>query len=106
ARVKFFESLDRLHLRRMDHVVCVSEGQAAKVRRAGVSRQRLSVIHNAIDMKRFNGPKKSLRVSLTGLFVKPPRFLVAAAGRLSPEKGFGVLVDAAARVLERNRSVG
>src|SRR4051794_30298293 len=35
-KVRLNESLDRLLLRGMDRVVCVSEGQAAKVRRAGV----------------------------------------------------------------------
>src|SRR5271157_1017037 len=35
-KVRIYEALDRACLRRMDRVVCVSEGQAAKVRRAGV----------------------------------------------------------------------
>jgi len=35
-KVRCYEALDRLHLRMMDHVVCVSNAQALKVRRAGV----------------------------------------------------------------------
>ncbi len=33
-KVRVYEALDRVCLRRMDRVVCVSEGQAGKVRRA------------------------------------------------------------------------
>ena len=36
----------------------------------------------------------------------PPARIVGAAGRLSPEKGFEVLADAAARVHRRDPSVG
>src|SRR4051794_4226685 len=46
-KVRLNEALDRLYLRRMDRVVCVSEGQAARVRRAGVPAGRVVVIRNA-----------------------------------------------------------
>src|SRR6185437_11358572 len=39
-KVRLYERLDRFHLRWMDHVVCVSEAQAARVRRAGVRPER------------------------------------------------------------------
>jgi hypothetical protein len=66
-RVRMYERLDRLVLRWMDCIVCVSHAQAARVLRAGV---------------------------------------VGAAGRLSPEKGFGVLVEAARQVVRTNPGVG
>src|SRR3954447_4135669 len=43
-KVRAYESLDRWHLRFMDHVVCVSAGQAAKVRRCGVPEHKFTVI--------------------------------------------------------------
>src|SRR5262249_12385819 len=43
-RVRLYEMLDRRVLCWMDRVVCVSEGQAVKVRRAGVADQKISVI--------------------------------------------------------------
>src|SRR6266542_1220167 len=52
-KVRLYEWLDRINLRWMDRVVCVSEGQAEKVRRAGVEPDRARVIRNAIDMMRF-----------------------------------------------------
>jgi glycosyltransferase involved in cell wall biosynthesis len=83
----------------MDRVVCVSEGQAAKVRRAGVAADRLTVIHNAIDASRFDRLDESAGDQLRALFPDSEGPIVGAAGRLSPEKGFADLVDAAAIVV-------
>ena len=40
------------------------------------------------------------------LFAKPPRILIGSAGRLSPEKGYSVLVESAAIVLRANPEAG
>src|SRR5271157_634652 len=90
----------------MERVVCVSHGQAAKVRKAGVARRKVVVIPNAIDSARFALPDQAARSDLEGLFPRPVRRIVGAAGRLSPEKGFSDLVDAAAMVCGRDPEVG
>jgi glycosyltransferase involved in cell wall biosynthesis len=105
-RVRLYERVDRLHLRFMDHVVAVSEAQAARVRRTGVRAEKLTVIHNAIDPERFVDPDPRYRAKLEKFFRAPRRHIVAAAGRLSPEKGFDVFLTAAARVLEAQPEVG
>jgi glycosyltransferase involved in cell wall biosynthesis len=105
-RVKLYESLDRWSLRRMDRVVCVSKGQAEKVRAAGVKKEKISIIHNAIRPERFDRVKPEYRDKLKEFFPKAPELIVGAAGRLSPEKGFGVLVDAAAEVARQMPNVG
>ncbi len=105
-RVRLFDRLDRLNLRWMDHVICVSEGQARKVDKAGVPLQKLSVIPNAIRMERFAQPEIQYQEKLRALFPNPPQFIVGAAGRLSPEKGFEVLIDAAAEVIKDCPEVG
>jgi glycosyltransferase involved in cell wall biosynthesis len=104
-RVRLYEALDRRVLRCMDHVVCVSEGQRAKVLRAGVAPEKTSVIHNAIQVT-DEEPDERYRRLLKEMFAAPPKQLVLAAGRLSPEKGFGVLLDAAHTVLDRDPGVG
>ncbi|MBY0461145.1 MAG: glycosyltransferase, partial [Gemmataceae bacterium] len=56
-KVRVYEWLDRRHLRFMDHVVCVSDGQADKVRRwCGVPAPRLSVIRNSARLGAFGVP--------------------------------------------------
>lgn len=98
-KIRAYELLDRINLRGMDRVVCVSHGQAAKVRRAGIAAAKIVVIPNAIDAGRFGPPDAATRARLAAMFPTPVGPIVGAAGRLSPEKGFAVLVDAAARVL-------
>jgi glycosyltransferase involved in cell wall biosynthesis len=105
-RVRAYETIDRLHLRCMDQVVAVSEAQAAKVRRCRVRPERLRVIYNAIDAERFTTPDPTYQAKLRRLFQTPPARIVGAAGRLSPEKGFEVLAEAAELVRRRDSSVG
>ncbi|MCH2181114.1 MAG: glycosyltransferase [Mariniblastus sp.] len=109
-KIRIYERLDRFMLRKMERVVCVSHGQADRVKRAGVRPERIEVIHNAIDMNRFSAPDPACREKLVRRF--PPsvrshiRFLVGAAGRLSPEKGFDILVEAARTVIQHHPDVG
>jgi glycosyltransferase involved in cell wall biosynthesis len=105
-KVRLNEALDRLVLRWMDRVVCVSEAQAQKVRQAGIPAERVVVIPNAIDAERFLSPDPLYKERLVQFFSVPCEHMVGAAGRLSPEKGFAVLVEAAASVLRQHSSAG
>jgi glycosyltransferase involved in cell wall biosynthesis len=105
-KVRLNERLDRFMLRLMRAVVCVSEGQAAKVRSAGVRPDRVHVIHNAIDAARFDGTNRSGLAVLRGMFATPPEVMVVGVGRLSPEKGFDQLITAMRSVVAADRTVG
>jgi glycosyltransferase involved in cell wall biosynthesis len=105
-KIRLYETLDRLALRWMDRVVCVSEGQAVKVRRTGVPSGKITVIRNAIHADRFERPDPTYRKHLADFFPQPRRWIVGAAGRLSPEKGFDVLIEAAWQVVRQEPSVG
>ncbi|MBN9520099.1 glycosyltransferase family 4 protein [bacterium] len=107
-RVRLYEWLDRRHLRFMDHVVAVSEGQAERVRRwCGVPARRVTVIRNSARLGAFAATEPA-RDRLLGLFPGDNRVsrVVVAAGRLSPEKGFDVLVRAASDVLAADPGAG
>ena len=97
-------------LRRMDRVVCVSHGQADKAKRAGVRSERIEVIHNAINTSRFTKPDPAYREKLLEGFPASVRsnikFIIGAAGRLSPEKGFEILIEAAQAVSRKHPEVG
>ncbi len=106
AKVRGYDTLDKRLLRYMDRVVCVSEGQADKVRRHKVAQHKLCVIHNSIRAQRFSDPDPSAADELRALFAQPPAQVVLAGGRLSPEKGFADLIDAAVRVIEMYPATG
>lgn len=77
---------------RADHVIAVSQGVAQDLRRNfGVKQSRLSVIANPVDHDR-----------IAGLSAVPPALslqgdFIVAAGRLVPNKNFGMLIEAFAR---------
>jgi glycosyltransferase involved in cell wall biosynthesis len=108
-KVRLYEALDRLVLRSMDRVVCVSEAQAARVRRAGTPSARVLVIHNAVRAERFGKPDPGYKQKLEALFPDLPAGsssrIILAAGRLSPEKGFSVLLEAARQLVVGDPSI-
>ena len=105
-KVRLNERCDRWVIRWMDAVVCVSEAQAAKVRRAGVQENRIAIIHNAVGEEAFAAPEGRHGEELRALFAQPPSWIVGAAGRLSPEKGLAHLLEAAAMIARREPRIG
>lgn len=106
-KMKIYNRLDKWIHKRLDHIVCVSLGQADKVLKSGVPKDRVSVIHNSIRTERFSGtPDTAFRKNLENMFREPPRFILGNAGRLSPEKGFDVLIEALSLLVKRDLSVG
>ncbi len=105
-KVRFNEILDRFAMRWMDAVVCVSEAQEHRVRRAGISAGRTTVIRNAIDTESFQQVDGSYRSKLESFFVSPRSHYIGTAGRLSPEKGIDQLVEAASIVRASFPAVG
>jgi glycosyltransferase involved in cell wall biosynthesis len=93
AKVRFFEWLDRKTLRRHDALTVVSERLRDQALREGARPERVFCVPNAVDLATL--PKPRTRVELcreTGLDPAGP--LIGVVGRLSPEKGHRVLLDA------------
>lgn len=105
-KVRLNELLDRVFLGFADRVVCVSQAQADRVAASGVRRDRIAVIRNAIDPNRFATRDPDARRLVESLFETTPTRVILAAGRLSPEKGFAVLVDAASLLHRSHPDVG
>jgi len=94
-KVRMYDRLDRFLLKRFDRVVAVSEGQADQVRAAGVAERKLRVIRNSARLDAFARPDPAARPELEALVPTPGERIVVSAGRLSPDKGFDVLIRSA-----------
>ena len=106
-KIGVYNMIDKWMHRRMDHVVCVSQGQAEKVSRSGTPKDRITVIRNSIRTERFNSePDPAYRQNLESMFKNPPKFILGDAGRLSPEKGFDILIDSVSKIVKKGISVG
>jgi glycosyltransferase involved in cell wall biosynthesis len=100
-KTSLYERLDQWVHRRLDNVICVSQGQADKVIQTGTPQNRVTVIHNAINVSHFlETPDLCYRKQLQEFFEIAPKWIIGAAGRLSPEKGFDILVEAIRLVVE------
>ncbi len=105
-KVRLYEKIDRWVHARAEAVVCVSDAQSAKVRAAGVLPDRLTTIVNAVAADAFAAADPTYGERLRSLFPKRPRWIVGAAGRLSPEKGFDQLIAAAALLSKSHPHAG
>lgn len=99
-KIRVYETLDRRVMRGMDAVVCVSSGQAAKVRSAGIPEAKMRVIRNAARSGDFSEPTAAGRAALMALAPTPGDLLIVTPARLSPEKGIDVLIGAARTILK------
>lgn len=105
-KVSLYELLDKINLRWMDAIVCVSEAQAQRVAATGAPGSRIEMIPNAIDPDRFTTRKEGNQGRLQSLFSSRRRLIVGAAGRLSPEKGFDLFIEAAIQLADEDESLG
>ncbi|MDA8324668.1 MAG: glycosyltransferase [Nitrospiraceae bacterium] len=103
-KVRIYEFMEDVFLRFSDRVVAVSHGQKGKIEKAGVPAKKISVIHNGI---RLNG-KPDLPTDLIRreFAIGRDAAVIVSAGRLSPEKNFGLLIDAAGMITDEKIEAG
>ena len=97
-KVIIYHYVDNIAQMLADIVILVAEAQRRKIFN-GKNKRRVKVIHNAVDIKepvRFSSPKKHMREMLS---IKGDAHVCAFVGRLSPEKGVDVFIDAFKNVL-------
>ena len=96
-RVRLYHRLDRALTRRADRLVVMSEVMQEAYTTAGVDPWRVRVVHNAVDPEEFR-PIGQSEVYRSRCDAAPTDFLMGVIGRLSPEKGQEVLIEAMAQL--------
>jgi glycosyltransferase involved in cell wall biosynthesis len=92
-----YHVLELIVARNADSVLCVSPDLEDRMRAAGARRVAHAVVP-AAPVSLTGGVSAETRAALRGEFgADPGQAIVLAAGRLAAQKGFGLLLDAAAR---------
>ncbi|EWY42333.1 hypothetical protein N825_19190 [Skermanella stibiiresistens SB22] len=99
AKTPLYYAVDRWTLPRHDQVIVVSADLFDRCRACGVPEDRLHLIENAIDTEDFKRAGPAAEAPLRR-GVPPGRLLIGAVGRLSPEKGFDLLIQAVASLID------
>ncbi len=81
--------------RHCTRIVAVSQSVAGSLTACGVPPAKVQVIPNGVDIRHFTPPAASRAEARTALGLPETAFVIAAAARLSPEKGLDILLQAA-----------
>ncbi len=103
-KTRLYFHIDRWCLRHYEHVLCVSTDLQQECLSAGVPAERCSLLENAIDLPHYER-RRSRDEAKRALGLPTNRPLIAAVGRLSPEKNFPLLIRSARRLIRDGRPV-
>lgn len=102
-KMKFYEFLDKLFLKKFDKVVGVSEKIISELIKSSIPKEKIEFVSNGIDIEKFT-PEKIDKTKVTQikkeLGIKDNEKVVGTIGRLSKQKGHIYLIYAAKEIIK------
>jgi len=100
-RLRIYHGLDRWSLRFPNQIAAVSEAFAKQLVAKGLRREKITVLHNAVELAPVRRGTDAMQAAKARLGIPPFGRVVLAIGRLSKEKAHTDLVAAMAYLLKR-----
>ena len=105
GRMPIYDRVDLAVLPFYERVICVSDDLVGQCQAAGISPSRICHIENAIDAEQYDRQVERCQAKKR-LEMPASTLLIGAVGRLSPEKGFDVLIQAIVRLRGKGHDIG
>ncbi len=102
-KVRLYHFVDNFFQLFADRVVLVSKAQREKIFN-GWNTNRVHILHNAIDTDNPVRQSTERLAVITQLGINENSECTVAVGRLSPEKGFDVLIEAFSKIVRNRKS--
>jgi glycosyltransferase involved in cell wall biosynthesis len=104
SKTPLYYWLDKRSLRYYERVYCVSPDLVDECIANEVPADRCLLLENGIDLEDYSR-SLTTKAAKEALGISPDRKLIGAAGRLSPEKGFDLLISAVHRLYHAGHDV-
>ncbi|MBI2400018.1 MAG: glycosyltransferase family 4 protein [Deltaproteobacteria bacterium] len=104
SKMSFYTRLDKFFLRRFDAIAAVSDAVKDELLAAGIDPRKTVVIGNGISLEKFRQPSADKEDVRAALGIPPNVFVAGTVGRMSPEKGYDILLQAAREVLKKKEN--
>jgi glycosyltransferase involved in cell wall biosynthesis len=98
ALIRVLERLERAIYAAAAAVTVVTEGKRERLLEKGVAPDKVFVIPNGVDLRRFEEQQPLPAEAWRALGLDPERFTLMYAGIMNPPQGLDVLLDAAAKL--------
>lgn len=102
---RYFKWDKKWFLPRYERVICVSENVRSECIQAGLAKSSCPLIENAIDTAQFKRLRTVSVAKSEDFGIQDCTQVIGSIGRLSEEKGFDLLIDAACRLLHEGAQI-